>query len=303
MPVSAIDPDVAATYADADTTDASAAAGNDITAAMRELYDSYFASADYRQRYPQANPATLAFLLRHGAQQAREIADIGCGNGRYGAALLAHSQARITGCDISAMALREFEQRLHGHPEAARVRLLHGTVEQLDAADSFDLVLMLFGVLSHVGQRHARLRALAALHQRTAPGAVLVLSVPSVWRRRPRELFLSIASRLRRSGDRDRDHVRAASDPADITFTRTIGGAPRRFFYHLYSQRGLRQELALTGWRLERCEAESMLPEWLITQHAWAARVDGWLRPWLPAALGYGILAMARRVTPSGESP
>ena len=41
------------------------------------------------------------------------------------------------------------------------------------------------------------------------------------------------------------------------------------------------------------CEPESVLPESLICRQPWLARVDGFLRPWTPAFLGYGMRALA----------
>ena len=64
-----------------------------IEAAMVALYDHYFACHDYEKRYPQPNAATLQFLLTHGARQATQILDFGCGNGRYALALLQATEA------------------------------------------------------------------------------------------------------------------------------------------------------------------------------------------------------------------
>ena len=90
---------------------------------MQKLYDRYFASHDYKRRYPAPNPATLQFLLQQGqAITATSILDVGCGDGRYAIALLDATQATMTGCDISGAALAEFSEHLKTRPDAERVR-------------------------------------------------------------------------------------------------------------------------------------------------------------------------------------
>ena len=264
--------------------------------AMQNLYDRYFASHDYQKRYPGPNLATMAFLMRHGVGSAASIIDIGCGDGRYAVALLDASQAQLTGCDISSQALKEFSSRLAGRPDAHRVNLVHGPVESVPANELFDVALLLFGVLSHAGERPARVAMLRGIRQRTAPGGCLLATVPNLWRRRPWELLCSVYGLLRGT----------VSTFGDIQFTRVIDGAPRQFFYHLYSIAGLRQELDDAGWQLESTSAESLLPEWLITQHPRMALIDGWIRPLLPASWGYGIRVcarpMARSITESFQT-
>ena len=248
--------------------------------AMQALYDQYFESHDYERRYPQPNTGTLAFLRRHGAMQCAEVLDIGCGNGRYAIPYLKESRGRLTGCDISAAALRSFARSVQESALEPRVRLVNGGVEALWPELPYDAVLLMFGVLGHVGPHPERRVLLRRLREISAPDCRLFLSVPSLWRRRPLELLGSLFSRERETW-------------GDIHFSRRIAGQPRTFFYHLYTLRGLISELASSGWTLVDAEAESVLPEWLITQSALFDRIDHRLQAFCPTALGYGIRALA----------
>lgn len=248
---------------------------------LRGVYDAYFSSLDYERRYPQPNAGTLRFLLRHGAHQACQVLDVGCGAGRYALALMERGEARVTGCDISQAAIDRFALHLRQAGWLERAHAVVGGVEAVPRQARFDCALVLFGVLSHIGPRSARVATLREVHARTRPGAKLLLSVPSIWRRRPGDLLRTV--------------YQPVGEPGDIRFSRPVGGRRRDFHYHLYTARRLRQDLAEAGWQLEAMEAESLLPEWLVTQKPWLARLDAWLQPLLPSALGYGIRVMARR--------
>lgn len=259
----------------------------DVTAAMTETYNHYYSSEQYRLRYPSPNYATLAYVMTHGAASAGNILDFGCGNGRYGLALLELTQARITGYDISLASLAEFESMLQRTPHRDRVVLVHGELGNLNQQQPYDVVLMLFGVLSHIGMREQRIAALCKVRTLMKMDGKLILSVPSIYRRRPVDLLkFSIYRRLGRA--------RAPENEAgNIYFTRAIDGRPTVFFYHLYSVKTLRDELAYAGFKMGECTPESLLPEWLVTQSALARRLDKWMLPMLPAALGYGIRVIA----------
>ena len=205
-------------------------AGAAVREQMQALYDSYYASQDYERRYPRPNAGTLAFLLRHGVGQARLLADVGCGHGRYALPALEAGARGLVACDVSAAAIDAFARRLHGHPAADRVQLVRGGPEALPHGARFDCLMVMFGVLSHIGPRAARIAALRELHQRAAPGARLLLSVPSVWRRRPWELLASTWQPGHEAF-------------GDVRFTRRIAGRTQTFFYHLYSLHRIRGEL------------------------------------------------------------
>ncbi len=261
---------------------------------MRDLYDRYFESADYQRRYPQPNPSTLAFVLRHGAGVEGSILDMGCGNGRYTLALLHHTAAQITACDISSKALRELESHLAHLPGKDRVSVLHGSGDQLPVASQHGLLLLLFGVLSHAGAKAERMAMLENLRAHASNKARLILSVPSVWRRRPLELLKSLFTRQRAYGK--------PWQLGDIHFSRLIDGQRLQFFYHLYTLSQLRAELREAGWEVLVAEPESALPEWLITQRPLMEKIDRVLQFFLPAALGYGIRVAARPLTLEGNA-
>jgi SAM-dependent methyltransferase len=254
-------------------------------ARMRTLYDHYFSSTAYRQRYPFPNAATLQYVLANGAMQAKTILDVGCGDGRYAIALLNVIDAHITGCDISSGALQEFQKRLDIHPFAERVSLVHGGLDVLPKASEFDMALVLFGVLSHAGDQDARVKMLKDILKVTAPNGCLLLSVPNIFRRRPFELLKYLPKRL----------LRRSEKLGDIEFTRRIAGKPCSFVYHLFSVKELKRELALAGWRCTAIAAESLLPEYYVTQYPWVGKIDALIQPLLPAWLGYGIRLTAHR--------
>lgn len=263
---------------------------NELTARMRRTYDRYFSSGGYRMRYPRPNPATLDFVLAHGGLDAERILDFGCGDGRYSIALLEQTHAHVTAYDISAAALIALDARLTGTPYRKRVTVAGDSIATLGRDAPYDVVLMLFGVLSMIGDRAARVETLSALRRLMHDQGRLVLSVPCIWRRQPVELMLHAAAR----------RLRRAEPPLDeggsITFSRCVDGQRWKFFYHLYGLPGLDADLTAAGFIVRHCEAESFLPEWCVTRARGVARLDRAICAWLPATLGYGLRVLATPV-------
>jgi SAM-dependent methyltransferase len=259
----------------------------DIIAEMITLYDDYYASREYSRRYPRPNRSTLNFLLRYGARQARTILDYGCGNGRYALPLLQSTMASLTGFDVSRTAIQAFANRLQGDPLTSRVRLLCGDPVLLEDDTRYDLIVCLFGVLSHVGERADRLKALQHMRRLISEQGHLLLTVPNLFRRRPAEL---LSASIRRRLGNARQPLKEAGN---IIFTRKIANTSRRFFYHLYTVKELQQELLEAGFVLRTLSPESILPEWMITQSDILGKIDAALSPLLPACLGYGFCAAA----------
>ena len=259
----------------------------DITVALTELYDSYYLSGEYRHRYPKPNRSTLEFLLKHGAATATRILDFGCGNGRYALPLLQRTNAQVVGFDISQAAINEFAGYLRDSPLAARATLFCGNAGLLDKQQRYDLIMLLFGVLSHVGERADRIMTLKQMRRLLAHDGTLILSVPSVFRRRPRNLLYAAVKRA--SGTA----TKSQKEPGNIFFIRSIADARRQLFYHLYSLKGLKEELHEAGFALRVRTPESFLPEWMITQSDLLGKIDAALLPLLPSSLGYGIRVAA----------
>ncbi|AEK61456.1 class I SAM-dependent methyltransferase [Collimonas fungivorans] len=260
---------------------------DDISRAMQATYDHYYLSEGYRRRYPEPNIATMAYLLQNGLADVSQILDFGCGNGRYSLALLEKTKAHLTAYDISAASLAEFESQLRSTPHRERVSFVHDNLDGLNRYASYDAILMLFGVLSHVVERDLRLQTLHKMRSLIRPDGKLILSVPSIFRRRPWEL-------LKYSLARAMGYAAPPQDEAgNIRFTRRIEGRNLTFFYHLYSLRTLREELAEAGFAIMECQPESLFPEWLVTQSSLVRCIDRRLCSWIPAQLGYGMRVLA----------
>jgi len=160
----------------------------------------------------------------------------------------------------------------------------------LERSGRYDLVLMLFGVLSHVGGLEARTQTLRQIRRLMNVEGRLVLTVPNLWRRRPFEL---VKAALARKFGQEQG---LQAEPGNILFNRKLAGVSHQFFYHLYTVAGLTKELRDAGFEVTTVEAESVFPEWLITQHPWLGRLDARLSRMLPVALGYGLRAVAQPI-------
>jgi SAM-dependent methyltransferase len=261
--------------------------GSEITVAMAVLYDAYYKSMDYSRRYPKPNRSTWKLLMNWGADEAESILDFGSGNGRYTLPLLQQTRARVTAYDISHEAIAELGSDLQNHPLAARATLLCGAPAQLDGSGPYDLVVLLFGVLGHVGEHADRIRILKQLRALMSARGRLILSVPNILRRRPRDFIKAALNRATGKA------TPIQSEPGNILFTRRIANADREIFYHLYSVRGISRELKEAGFAVRLIRPESLLPEWMITQFDWLGALDAALLSWLPAWLGYCICVVA----------
>jgi len=103
------------------------------------------------------------------------LLEVGCGPAIMLPDLLAMG-LEVQGIDVSAEMIRRAEQRMKGHPLAARGRLAVGDVERLDFADgSFDAVLAM-GVLEYLTTSAVALREIARVLK---PGGHVVLTVPN----------------------------------------------------------------------------------------------------------------------------
>ena len=189
---------------------------------------------------------------------------------------------RIAGFDISEDALGLLKDNLQNFPQKDKVHVLGPEQTQIDAHikthDRFDMILCLFGVLAHVDVAEERQRILRHMAASLKGGeGRLILSVPNKNRR-----FLK--------------EQRASASSADgkIKYVRHYKGEDIHLPYQLFSTEKLRHELEAAGFVDIRIAAESVFTESQVANHRWLARIDQALRPFCPAALGYGLIAEAR---------
>ena len=258
--------------------------------AVSDPYHTYYTSGLYQDRYPTANPFVLKTILD--AYKAdclpfkANILDYGCGDGRYMLPLFHTTKANLIGYDVCQIAVSALQNKLRNGPSTynrislfAKEELLY---ECLDSRDGMDMILMLFGVLSHVQTKEQRQNLLKKLRsQLRARTGVLILSVPNRIRRFP---WLQLRQTLSKFNEHD---------DGDITYIRRKGDQPISLFYHLYTQKEITQELSTAGYVVESVAAESILPEAWILKRQWISRLDRLLCRLLPASFGYGLLIKA----------
>jgi tRNA (uracil-5-)-methyltransferase TRM9 len=248
-----------------------------------EAYEHYFASGHYDRRYPRPNPTVLR-LIRRELPPGGNVIDFGCGSGRYLLAL--RGQAGVAaGYDICSAALDAF-RRVAGTDRRGRSpHVLGPDPDDLDrhvqAHGAADLVLCLFGVLSHIEGAEKRRRALRRMAGLLRPGSGrLILSVPN-----------------RRRRFRHEQREQAALLSGEIRYLRRFRGLSLALPYKLDDLDDLGTELAGAGLVIVEARAESLVPEALVANSPILRTLDRWLAPLAPASFGYGILVLVRPAT------
>jgi hypothetical protein len=141
---------------------------------IAESYNRYYGSGLYDARYPRPNPPTYRSAQRL-ARTSSRIPDSGAGSGRYTMPFLHATNAFVCAYDISADACQALELQAAAAGAAADSQrmLITADLAAARAAGPYDLVVALFGVLSHIEgkrkpDRYARLDTLGAQPRRPA---------------------------------------------------------------------------------------------------------------------------------------
>jgi tRNA (uracil-5-)-methyltransferase TRM9 len=246
-------------------------------------YETYFASGQYDRRYPVPNPTVLR-LIRRRLPYGGHVLDYGCGSGRYLIALRRQAGV-LAGFDVCRAALARLRRNIACCEGAERIHLLgpdpHDIDRHLERHGQADLVLCLFGVLSHIEGRSERRRTLEQLAACLKPGSG--------------RLIVSVPNRARRFRSEQRSQPGGGGE---IRYLRSIGDVSLELSYMLFDLDTLREELEGAGFVLEDVRAESLIPEAYVTNSAVARAFDRVCAPLVPAGLGYGLLGVARPGTP-----
>jgi tRNA (uracil-5-)-methyltransferase TRM9 len=261
---------------------------------VAKSYDHYYGSGVYDARYPRPNPPTYRCALRL-ASSASRILDFGAGSGRYTMPLLHSTDAFICAYDISVDACEILKTRALSAGVARQRLLVTPDCDVARAAGPYDLVLALFGVLSHIEKPEDRMKALTLIRSLLSPGGLFLVTVPNSLRRFPLH-----ASR----SDRDSENGEIQPIPTSVRsyFPRSrlviyhhdLENVQETFPYYLFSRRGLARELSDSNFSLDILEADSMLPERNLARNSLLGPVDGFLCWMLPSWAGYGLRAVCR---------
>ncbi len=271
--------------------------GQQLNASDRSIadsYDLYYGSGLYDGRYPRPNPATYRSVLRL-ARNAARILDFGAGSGRYALPILQATGAFVCAYDISADACGALEGRAAAARADAVRLLITPDLEAARSAGPYDLVLSLFGVLSHIETTGGRIDALRSMRSMLTVQGRLLLTVPNAVRRFPLHTASAPHASEAASETAVRAYLRGYYPSArQVTYHHDIENAQRPFPYYLYSRRQLASDLATAGFALELLEADSILPERRLVRTPALAPADDVLRVLLPSWAGYGLRATCR---------
>ena len=263
-------------------------------ASVGESYDHYYGSGLYAARYPRPNPPTYRSALRLAAASAR-ILDFGAGSGRYTLPLLHSTRAFICAYDISADARRALELQATAAGVSRQRLLVAADLDTVRAAGPYDLVISLFGVLSHIEGTEHRINTLRFIRSVLTRQGLLLLTVPNALRRFP----LHASTEDHASDSKSAFPIRAAArryfpSARPVTYHHQVEEEERPFPYYLFSRRELAAELSAAGFAVEVLESDSILPERRLVRSPTLAAVDDVLRRLLPAWAGYGLRATCR---------
>jgi SAM-dependent methyltransferase len=258
---------------------------------IERSYDRYFATGLYAARYPAPNSHVLSLVLNELGPGGGRILDFGCGNGRYALPLLEQPGVSIFAYDISAGAIQHLSRRYNELAQATErpiaLETLCGSLDdlqrRLEGDCGFDLIVLLFGVLGHIEGRRRRVHTLNVLRNHLRPSGRLIVTVPNRARRFLAEQEAALQS-----------VANGEAEKGDIRYHR--GGDQNRIdlYYHLYSPREFRSELAEAGFEVSSLRPESVLSERAVLSAPLGAATDRLLRRVVPVSLAYGFVATAQ---------
>jgi tRNA (uracil-5-)-methyltransferase TRM9 len=248
-----------------------------LTISTNEQYTKYYGSGAYDRRYPRANHFTLEAIRYtlekiHSKPALSKILDFGCGSGRYAIPLAPHCKT-IVAYDPCPEAINLLNRQTQQN-----VMPSHDLGDVLRAAP-YDMVVCIFGVLSHIPQRQERLNTLRFLRSCLAADGLLFASVPNRLRRFYKEQVTSVFKRGDFSGR--------------IDYRR--GRGDQLIPYYLYTPASLRSELEECKLSVRSVKAESLLPERFVTNSDHAIELEKKVLRKIPPWLGYGLLAIAHK--------
>jgi len=259
-----------------------------------ESYDCYYASGLYDARYPRPNPPTYRSALRL-ARTSSRILDFGAGSGRYTMPFLRSTNAFVCAYDISADACKALELQAATADVGSQRLLITADLGAVQAAGPYDLVVALFGVLSHIEGKENRIDILSSIRSVLSREGLLLLTVPHALRRFP----LHASSDGRGSESSSASSARAQArryfpSARPVIYRHHVENEARPFPYYLFSRRELISELSAAGFALVVLESDSILPERRLVRRPTLAPVDDFLCRLLPSWAGYGLRAICR---------
>jgi SAM-dependent methyltransferase len=262
-------------------------------ARIAESYNRYYGSGLYDARYPRPNPPTYRSALRL-ARISSRILDFGAGSGRYTMPFLHATNAFVCAYDTSADACRALELQAAATGAGSQRMLITADLDAARAAGPYDLVVALFGVLSHIEGKENRIDTLGSIRSVLSREGLLLLTVPHALRR-----FPLLASPEDRGSEDSRASARAQTrryfpSARPVIYRHHIENEAMPFPYYLFSRRELVSELSAAGFALEVLESDSILPERRLVRRPALAPVDDFLCRLLPSWAGYGLRAICR---------
>jgi SAM-dependent methyltransferase len=261
-------------------------------APIAESYNRYYGSGLYDARYPRPNPPTYRSALRL-ARMSSRILDFGAGSGRYTMPFLHATNAFVCAYEISADACKALELQAAAAGVGRQRMLITADLDAVRAAGPYDLVVALFGVLSHIEGKENRIDALGSIRSVLSREGLLLLTVPHALR------FPLHASPEGHGSENSRALARAQArryfpSARPVIYRHHVGDEAMPFPYYLYSRRELVCELSAAGFALEVLESDSIVPERRLVRRPALASVDDFLCRLLPSWAGYGLRAICR---------
>jgi hypothetical protein len=204
------------------------------------------------------------------------------------------TNAFVCAYDISADACKALELQAATADAGSQRLLITADLGAVRAAGPYDLVVALFGVLSHIEGRENRIDTLGSIRSVLSREGLLLLTVPHALRRFPLH-----ASPEGRGSEDSRAFARVQArryfpSARPVIYRHHIENEAMPFPYYLFSRRELISELSAAGFALMVLESDSILPERRLVRRPALTPVDDFLCRLLPSWAGYGLRAICR---------
>ncbi|MEO8209039.1 MAG: class I SAM-dependent methyltransferase [bacterium] len=164
-----------------------------VFASYAKYYDLLYKDKDYKSEADY-----IEKFIKQYKPDSKKILDLGCGTGRH-ASIFAERGYNVTGVELSGYMIENAEKYLKNNDTISKnLRFVQGDIKDIKLNEKFDIVMLLFHVMSYQTKNEQIRQTLKTVKEHTKPDGVFIFDFwygPAVLAQRPESRLKKLESK------------------------------------------------------------------------------------------------------------